>query len=125
MSSDQRHAPCLGVLAAILAVLMAVVLAGQNRHHARPAGVTDLVGRGLYAYGYGLSHADRSAGTAPIGTTTTLSYGLGKLTSGATYRFTVVARDKAGNRPAPSTPLVITVPIAGGCKARHGSCAVP
>ncbi|MFC7272414.1 glycoside hydrolase family 3 N-terminal domain-containing protein [Paractinoplanes rhizophilus] len=117
-------------------------------------------GDGLFAYGYGLSFAERSPDTAPpsapgtpratasklrwmastdpggsgvdgydifrngtlIGARSGLSYPLGKLDPGVRYEFTVVARDKAGNRSAPSTPLVITVPIAGGCKTRHGPC---
>ncbi|WP_433307108.1 glycoside hydrolase family 3 N-terminal domain-containing protein [Actinoplanes sp. CA-030573] len=121
---------------------------------------------GLYAYGYGLSYADRGADSAPpsvpgapaapsvtatalrlswmastdtggsgldgydvlednalAGTTTATSFRLGGLTPGARYTFSVVARDKAGNRSAPSTPLVITVPIPGGCKTRDGTCA--
>ncbi|MFF5290791.1 glycoside hydrolase family 3 N-terminal domain-containing protein [Paractinoplanes globisporus] len=115
---------------------------------------------GLYAYGYGLSYAERPPDTAApsrpgtpaassrelhwmpatdaggsgvdgydvlrdgalVGTTTTSTYALGTLTPGGRYVYTIVARDKAGNRSAPSTPLVITVPIAGGCKARHGPC---
>jgi len=40
------------------------------------------------------------------------------------HDFTVVARDKAGNRSAPSTPLEITVPVPGGCRTRPGPCAV-
>ncbi|MFI5895123.1 glycoside hydrolase family 3 N-terminal domain-containing protein [Actinoplanes sp. NPDC051513] len=117
-------------------------------------------GEGLYAYGYGLSYAERPPDTAPpsapgtpiatasslrwmastdpggsgvdgydifrngtlIGARSGLSSPIGALTPGVRYEFTVVARDKAGNRSAPSTPLVITVPIAGGCKARHGPC---
>jgi beta-glucosidase len=51
-----------------------------------------------------------------------LSAPLGVLSPGVRHEFTVVARDKAGNRSAPSTPLVITVPVPGGCKARHGPC---
>ncbi|WP_245665760.1 glycoside hydrolase family 3 C-terminal domain-containing protein [Actinoplanes subtropicus] len=58
-----------------------------------------------------------------IGTTTTAGHPLGTLPPGV-HDFTVVARDKAGNRSAPSAPLEITVPFPGGCKTRHGPCAV-
>jgi beta-glucosidase len=57
-----------------------------------------------------------------IGTTAATSFGvpLGK----GRHAFTIVARDKAGNRSAPSSPLVVTVPPAGGCTTRHGTCVV-
>ncbi|GIE94567.1 glycoside hydrolase family 3 N-terminal domain-containing protein [Paractinoplanes rishiriensis] len=119
---------------------------------------------GLYAYGYGLTFADRTAdGAAPsspgtptapsitptalrlrwmastdtggsgldgydvfrdgtlVGTTTSASYAVRGLGGAERYEFTVVARDKAGNRSAPSSPLVVTVRPTG-CTARDDGC---
>jgi beta-glucosidase len=122
---------------------------------------------GLYAYGYGLTYADRPADTAApstpgtptapsvtptalrlrwmaatdaggsgidgydiyrdgilIGATSTLSYAVRGLTAEYRHEFTIVARDKAGNRSAPSSPLVVISPATGGCNARNGACVV-
>jgi beta-glucosidase len=74
------------------------------------------------AGGSGVDGYDVLRDGALAGTTTTAEYPLGALSPGV-HDFTVVARDKAGNRSAPSTPLEITVPIPGGCKTRPGPCA--
>jgi beta-glucosidase len=73
--------------------------------------------------GSGLDGYDVLRDNELIGTTTAASFTVGAVSPGV-HRFTVVARDKAGNRSAPSTPLVVTVPDAGGCKTRDGTCAV-
>ncbi|MEU4237451.1 glycoside hydrolase family 3 N-terminal domain-containing protein [Actinoplanes sp. NPDC026619] len=72
--------------------------------------------------GSGLDGYDVLADNALIGTTTGLSLSLATISPGV-HELTVVARDKAGNRSAPSTPLVVTVPDARGCKARGGCVA--
>jgi beta-glucosidase len=73
--------------------------------------------------GSGLDGYDVLRDNALIGTTAADSFPIGG-TSPGVHQFTVVARDRAGNRSAPSTPLVIDVPDAGGCKTRDGTCAV-
>jgi len=73
------------------------------------------------AGGSGIDGYDVLRDGALIAATTTTGYPLGALTPGV-HDFTVVARDKAGNRSAPSTPLEIAVPIPGGCKTRHDPC---
>jgi len=73
------------------------------------------------AGGGGIDGYDVLRDGALFGATTSAEYPLGALTPGV-HDFTVVARDKAGNRSAPSTPLEITVPVPGGCKTRHGPC---
>jgi len=75
------------------------------------------------AGGSGIDGYDVLRDGAVIGVTTSTDYPLGTLTPGL-HDFTVVARDKAGNRSAPSTPLEITVPVPGGCRTRPGPCAV-
>ncbi|GAA2628311.1 glycoside hydrolase family 3 N-terminal domain-containing protein [Paractinoplanes durhamensis] len=80
-------------------------------------GSTDTGGSGLDGY-----DVLRDGGL--IGTTTAAAFAVPKLSPGV-HELTVVARDKAGNRSAPSSPLVVTVPDARGCKARDGTpCAV-
>ena len=72
--------------------------------------------------GGGIDGYDVLLDGALAATTTTTGYTIGTLTPGV-HDFTIVARDKAGNRSAPSTPLEIAVPVPGGCKTRHGPCA--
>ncbi|GAA0579352.1 hypothetical protein GCM10010172_75340 [Paractinoplanes ferrugineus] len=73
--------------------------------------------------GSGLDGYDVLRDNGLIGTTTAVTFPIGRLSPGV-HQFTVVARDKAGNRSAPSTPLVVTVPDTGGCKTRDSTCAV-
>jgi beta-glucosidase len=125
---------------------------------------------GLYAYGYGLTYADRAADpaapsapgtpTAPtvtptalrlrwtastdtggsgidgydvfrdgslIGTTATLTYAVRGPAAMSPHMFTIVARDQAGNRSAPSSPLVVPVPGAKdpSVVAMHGTAPAP
>ncbi|GIM91038.1 glycoside hydrolase family 3 N-terminal domain-containing protein [Paractinoplanes toevensis] len=73
--------------------------------------------------GSGLDGYDVLRDGALVGTTVATSLSITKLSPGV-HEFTVVARDKAGNRSAPSSPLVVTVPDPGGCKTRDGVCVV-
>ncbi|WP_329373613.1 discoidin domain-containing protein [Streptomyces sp. NBC_00669] len=62
-------------------------------------------------------YAIRQGGTV-VSASTGTSVRLAGLTAGATYTFTVTARDAAGNESAPGKPLTVTMP-AGGDLALH------
>jgi len=73
--------------------------------------------------GSGLDGYDVLRDGVLVGTATAAGLAM-RLRSPGRFAFTVVARDKAGNRSAPSTPLVVTVPATGGCSTRDAPCAV-
>ncbi len=75
--------------------------------------------------GSGIDGYDVYRDGALIGTTSALTYAVRGPATDARHEFTVVARDKAGNRSAPSSPLVVDVlRPTGGCNARSGACVV-